>query len=430
MKFLIVSWGDFERWKGTKYKFGDETSTCPSTLPILQKVIKPDWTVIVLSETLGEDFSSREALHDDIKNRVNGFLEQIGAGREVDVIIAPGIGHFSHGEFLGNAMDTYYYVLNQLSQVLPVREELEVHFDITHGLNYITFLTYRAIKDLLGTAAILNPVKFTAYNSDPYVQKISRELTINVIEDVKVEPHPVQEPLPGLERYLVPYLVEKRLLGELKASLSVFRLLREEKRRLEAWAGSVALGMPLLFVEDFPETEALERAVEELLHTWEDYITVSEKSVKRKLALGEGFGVLVKLLFQARVLKELKPNLPPSVDELYNISDKLFRGSVKEMTRVELGNIEETAIKYASANLFPDWMPLKDFMCFSSANPQIKPRNFLAHAGLEANATEVKMERWKYEGNKGEVRKHTFLRYAEAAKIEIERITANALRGG
>ncbi|MDV3103746.1 CRISPR-associated CARF protein Csx1 [Thermococcus waiotapuensis] len=309
MKLLIASWGDFENWREVKYHFGGEVSVGPSTLPILQKAIKPDWTVIVLSETLGKDFSSLEALREELRSRVQEFLERIGAGREVDVLIVPGIGKFGHGTFEGSAMDVYYYALHGLSQVIPLEGELEVHFDITHGLNYITFLVHRALRELLGIRALLSETRFRAYNSDPFVPKLSSELGINVIEDIKVEPHPLTGRLPGLDGYIIPYLTEKKVLGELKR-LRAFELIRSEKRKLEAWVGSVVLGLPLLFAEDFPEVEPIEGAVDELMDTWESHVEVSEKSVRRKLAFGEGFGALVKLAFQVKALGKFKLTLP------------------------------------------------------------------------------------------------------------------------
>ncbi len=430
MKLLIASWGNFKKWTEVKYRFGDEVSAGASTLSILQKVIKPDWTVIVLSETLGEDFSSLGALREDIRARAQQFLERIGAGRETDILIVPGIGRFEHGAFNGNAMDVYYHVLHGLSQVIPAEGGLEVHFDVTHGLNYITFLVHRALRELLGIRAILKNTHFIAYNSDPFAPKVTSELGINIIEDVMVEPHPVTERLPSLDRYIIPHLIEKKTLGELRRKLRAFELIRSEKRRLEAWAGSLIFGLPLLFVENFPEVEPIEGAVDELLKTWESYVGVSNKSVRRELAFGEGFGVLVKLLFQVRALRELRLGLPPSLDELYKISEKAFRGANRERVKVELHKIETTAEKHALANEFPDWIPLRDFYDFPNANVNIVSRNLLAHAGLEANATEVKMEKWQIKDARKEARFHTFLRYSLNTKRRVEELTARALGGG
>ncbi len=427
MKLLIASWGNFENWREVKYRFGDEISVGPSTLPILQKAIKPDWTVIVLPETLGRDFSSLRALRNNVAERVQAFLERIGAGREVDFLIVPGIGKFEHGTFEGSAMDVYYQALYDFSQVIPIGGDLEVHFDITHGLNYVTFLVYRAIRDLLGIRALLNETSFKAYNSDPFVPKLTSELGINVIEDLKVEPHPLTQRLPGLNEYLVPYSIEKNILEELKKRLGVFKFLRTEKRKLEAWIGSITFGLPLLFGEDFPKAKPIEEVIEETMETWNENIEVSNGFVRRKLALGKGFGILVRLFFQVRVLKELALDVPPTLEDLYRVSNNLFRGSVKERVNLELGKIEKKAVIYASRGAFHDWMPLRDFLDFKEANTNIVPRNFLAHAGLEANATEVKMESWEVKDVQREAKKHTFLRYSASSKKQIEKITSEAL---
>ena len=151
--------------------------------------------------------------------------------------------------------------------------------------------------------------------------------------------------------------------------------------------------------------------------------------MKRKLALGKGFGVLVKLLFQANVLEKLRPEVPPSVDDLYSLAEDLFKGSTRERIKVELHKIETTTEKYARAGVFPSWMPLRDFFDFTTANANIVPRNLLAHAGFEANATEVKVVEWEVKDASREARMHTLLRYSPKAKARVKEITARVLRG-
>lgn len=391
MKLLVVSWGDFERWKETKYRFGEETAVGPSTLPILQKVIKPDWTVIVLSDTLGRDFSSFGALREDVKSRVRDFLDRIGAGREVDIIIAPGIGQFAHGTFRGDAMDAYYHVLHSLAQILPPREPLDVHFDSTHGLNYMTLLTYRALKELLGIAAITNDVTFTAYNSDPFVPKITRELTMNVIEAGDVKPSPLAEPLPsGTKEYLGNFSLSGEEYRKALQSLQKLEELKDIIGRLNAWISSVVNGLPLVFASAFPDMAALSEPVDELIEAYTEGIDVSPKRVERKLSLGKGFGVLVKLHFQVGVLETGKlPREQLSVDELKEISKLVFRGRVLASTKTELHRLAGS-VKFDTSG----WMRYSELlrMMDKNPNPQVDDRNFLAHAGLEANLIEVKRE--------------------------------------
>ncbi|QDA31336.1 TIGR01897 family CRISPR-associated protein [Thermococcus indicus] len=391
MKLLVVSWGDFERWTEIKYCFGEEESVGPSTLPILQKVIKPDWTVILLSDTLGRDFSSLEALREDVRGRVMDFLDRIGAGREVDVIIVPGIGQFSHGTFRGNAMDAYHYLLHKLAEIIPPRGDLEVHFDSTHGLNYITLLAYRALEELLGIAAIVNEVKFTAYNSDPYVPKITHELTINVIEERKLTPSPLTEPLPEKSgEYLGNYSLPGREYGEVMKGLKRMENVRKSRGRLNAWISSVINGLPLVFASAFPEVDRLAGAIEELEAAYTEAIALSPGRVERRLSLGKGFGVLVKLHFQAKALETAGlPKDELSLEELLEVSERIFRGSVRASTKKELNKLSE-ALKFNS----PSWIRLVELFEMAGKNPnrQVDDRNFLAHAGLEANLIELKRE--------------------------------------
>ncbi len=391
MKLLVVSWGDFNRWKEIRYRFGDETSVGPSTLPILQKVIRPDWTAVVLSDTLGKEFSSLKALRDDVRTSVMKFLDRIGAGREVDTIIAPGIGEFRHGTFRGNAMDAYNYILRRLAEIIPADAPLDVHFDSTHGLNYITLLTYRALKDLLGIATLRNRVHFAAYNSDPFVPKVSRELTLHKIENTPVTPSPLAEPLPSSAKdYIGRFSVPGGEYGQVIKGLKRLKEIRTRVRRLNSWIASILNGLPLVFASAFPDETELNEAVEEIEDVYKENVAVSPTTVERRISLGEGFGRLVKLTFQIRVLKrEGLPKEELSIEELKNLSEEVFRGRVLASTKTEIDRIARSL--KADTN---DWLRYSEIlrMMGKSPNPQVDDRNFLAHAGLETNLIEVKRE--------------------------------------
>jgi len=392
MRILVVSWGDFERWKEIKYRFGNETSVGPSTLPILQKVLRPDWTVVIIPDTLGRNFESVEALRDDVRNRALDFLEKIGAGREVDVVIVPGIGEFSNGTFRGNAMDAYHYLLHRLSEILPPRQNLDVHFDSTHGLNYITLLAYRALKELLGISAITNEVTFTAYNSDP-VPKAGKELTINVIERATIRPSPLDSKLPSSKgEYLGNYSLPGPEYGRVLGSLEELRELVVETPRLNAWIASVLYGFPLVFASYYPGQDTIENVLGGILEVYLDSIEVStqDRRVERILSLGSGFGTLAKLAYQRKVLS--MDNLPkgePSIKELRDITERVFRGRIRESTKTELHRLA-TSVKDDTSG----WIRYSELLkrMGKIPNPQVDPRNFLAHAGLEANLIEVKRD--------------------------------------
>lgn len=388
MKLLIASWGDFERWKETKYRFGDEKLSNASTLPILQKVIEPDWTVVVLPDTLGRNFSSYEDLKEDITGRIGSFFEHIGVGREVDVLIVPGVGTFPNGSFQGSALDVYYTALYYFSTVVPSNEPLEVHFDSTHGLNYITFLIYRALKDILGIAALRNPVRFKAYNSDPYVPNLGRELSINVIEEAMIEPHPLSEPLPGKKEYILNHGMEWGDYGKALSGLKHLNRIIKSLKLYNIWIASLIHGLPLAFASYYPDGEEVNGAIEEIFELYSRAVEVGEREVKRKLALGPGFGGLVKLSFQLKVTEDLPKGREMSFEGLMDITHALFRGRAKFSTEEELHRLSRAV------------PPLKEWKLLAEVfkeqgknpNPTVDPRNFLAHAGLEANMIEVRRE--------------------------------------
>jgi len=427
MRILVVSWGDFERWKEIRYRFGDETSVGPSTLPILQKVLRPDWTVIILPDTLGRDFGSVEALREDVRNRVMDFLERIGAGREVDIVIVPGIGEFAHGTFRGSAMDAYHYLLHRLSEIIPPQRDLDVHFDSTHGLNYITLLAYRALKELLGISAITNEVTFTVYNSDPLVPKVSRELTINTIEKTRVSPGPLNRPCPGASELLRPAEIEGSRLATMERNYGIPEGVHKIKPWLDAWIGSVFFGLPLVFLEEFNDVNSLEELIEKTVALWSSGIEVAPRKVTRRIGFNGGFSTIVKAAFQMKVLDRFRKVAPFTLEDLYDVSSGIFRGSTRARINTEIGKIEDEAIAYMERGETTDWIPLREFLNYSRANVQIKPRNFLAHAGFEANVTEVKIDRVSKNPAK-DAKKHTYLRYSEDKKNRIRSIISKALR--
>ncbi|AMM54165.1 type III-A CRISPR-associated protein Cas10/Csm1 [Pyrococcus kukulkanii] len=103
-----------------------------------------------------------------------------------------------------------------------------------------------------------------------------------------------------------------------------------------------------------------------------------------------GKGTLSKLAFQIEVIDDLLrdmdlPKEELSADELFKIAERVFKGRIRESTKVEVNRIVRRV------GDVKEWTKLRTF--FPNATPQVDPRNFLAHAGLEANLVEVKRER-------------------------------------
>ncbi len=61
-------------------------------------------------------------------------------------------------------------------------------FDATHGINWITILTYRALREILEILSYFYSVNLKVLNSDPFVREGADLLNINIIEETKILP--------------------------------------------------------------------------------------------------------------------------------------------------------------------------------------------------------------------------------------------------
>ncbi|HHC18791.1 MAG TPA: TIGR01897 family CRISPR-associated protein, partial [Euryarchaeota archaeon] len=403
MKVLVASWGDFSRWEEVVYKFEDKEFTSKSTLSALCNTIKPNITVIFIPDTLGRDLSSIENLYKKLKESIKDFISSLDVSCDVTVEIVPGIGAFKHGSFIGNAMDAYYLALYKLYKILPKDKNLEVHFDVTHGLNYVTFLVYRALRDLLEILALRRKIHLKAYSSDPFVRGV-KELTMHVIEDVDVRPQPLFRSLSSDNKYLKNRDMPKEEFGNLCRRLDCLRYLRMIKRDLNAWMGSIIFGLPLAFASFYPDTIYIEKAIDELVNAYMKNIEIvsddGKRCIVRRLSFGEDFGTLIKILFIAKVTEDLPHGDELSEDDLLKITDELFKGgSVKYFIKNEIGMISRLIRSYTvTVNNRFQWIKLRDLLRSQGRHlsEQVDVRNFFAHAGLEANLTEIKSDGKSY----------------------------------
>lgn len=136
-----------------------------------------------------------------IEKEINNFIKQTILNDKLDnikVIVLSGIGKFQHTTFQGNTNNfffvLYYNLLKLLLnnkkflQTISNGSNIEVYLDITHGINYMTVLTYKALKDIRSLIADFCDIRFIPLNSDPFTSDNDSILTINTIEDIKILP--------------------------------------------------------------------------------------------------------------------------------------------------------------------------------------------------------------------------------------------------
>ena len=188
---LISPWGDPRQWSDVTYIYDNVKLKSKTSLKILQQRLQPEKTLIIGLDTLAKEGSNYSELKKDAETLLEESVKEFGLGN-TEILIAPGKGDFFNGTFEGNMMDYYYYTLWKLSEML-IGDNIpeEIHLDLTHGINFMPVLTYRAVKQVLGVLGIFKrDIKLRVYNADPFVPNVTGELSINMVEDSTVIPTP------------------------------------------------------------------------------------------------------------------------------------------------------------------------------------------------------------------------------------------------
>jgi len=412
MKVLIAPWGNPFEWKETTYVFEGKTVKNLCTLPVLIEAVNPDYIIVIVLDTLANivnregnpkikqrDFLNYDEVRTDVEDRVRYFVEEMLRLNfdDLKLIIAPGVGVFENIAVEGDILDYYHYLIYELVRTLPV-DDATIYLDMTHGINFMPVLTYRALNHLLGLLAYLKDVKLKVLNSEPYPRGLPRDsirnakLNVRVVEDREIRPKPIMSLLEG-----------------------------DEYSKLNAFISSIANAFPLVFTTFYPNINEIGRRINNILDDFYESIEVKGKYIKRRKSLDPNIKTLSKLYYFLRVLsthakfKELPKN-EPTLKELNEISKILF----SKLPRI--GIVVEEQIKHLEEMLTTNgkpksylwkekgWKSLrglfsKSQLSISCSDDESRAlRNFIAHSGFEYNVTMVKADgsdiRFKYKSRK------------------------------
>jgi CRISPR-associated protein Csx1 len=464
---------DKMRWYEAEYKFSDDVECVDgkpdyvrsrTTLAALHECLKPQYVIVVAQDTIlvknpGElrsDYSYDDVIK-DVENIVEEFLKkadmEVGRGGEkrkgniydevgskLSIIVAPGSGRFrnlmSVGaeevtvnlEVCGSLEDYYSYLLLSLaSHMLAIIEregplsQLKVHLDLSHGINYMPALTYKAVTDLLPViAAYIGGgeegkgrdvvVKLSTYNSEPVLKKGDTSL-IHRVEELKVreggnfglapsyevpsQRKPRSKPrLLTLNRYCAENagLDKVEELGRRIESISgeLVDRLNLDGGRLSAFAGSLANGLPLLLLETMPTTR-LRDYVEQVLCEYRRNVVVNfnvrssnEVDVRmfRLAKLRRSTVAVAKILLASELIKS-RPKLTNirysddgvSLRDLNSLVDVAFSWSerLRITTSNELRNIETNYMRNRERLKAGEWTRYTDIMCTREPRGSCEP---------------------------------------------------------
>lgn len=400
-KILVAIWGNFSAWKDANYRYKNKIYTSSTTLPLLLDTIKPNYTYIILADTLMDKydniFTYQEGLA-RIKNEAGAFIkEKIRSyptklkEDNINILILPAVGTFSRSRFVGNPNNFYalvYFelarnILRNLGSKLAFISEnnkpcLELYLDITHGLNFMTMMTYRAVKDILQIIAYFCNVRLIVLNSDPLVGSGNIDLNINEIEKINV--------IPAFNFYRYS---DTMLLIPSPSGHEGVNALTKRMDRLYAFCSAFLHGLPVYmycFYEKPKEDE-----IENIVKLFYDHIEVNVNGtfeVIQGLNFGESFiSLLQGFLLSNLLMVNAKDDGVVKMDDIERIKG-IFKHSRTILQRLEreLGKIKRVRIGsefkdygfYAEANYSP--------------NDNFDGRNFFAHCGFVHNLIELKRE--------------------------------------
>ena len=415
MKVVVAPWGYPKKWNEVTYVYNELTEKTKSSLSLIKKAENPDKIIIVCADTLGDDcvYFFKNPHYNDIKNCAESLIfnfcqKELNNFTPEKIIVSYGFGEFTNTKFIGNAVDFYYHTLKELALIfadsLPEKnEKIEVIFDATHGINYTTILTYRALREILEILAYAYDVNLKVLNSDPLIGRETKfdKLNINVIEESKILPKisvyrsnekPVRE----------YHLLDDETKGKIGRGISTFISqisFNIDKNKIFIFLGSFLYALPVFVLSYMMKTLELKDKIEKIAEEFENNIELNNSGkleIIRKWEFRENFANLIKAYLVSSILEKFGFNrlddIPLSkIKDLKNIFYEKFPIESNRID-VEIGSEEKEkrGIKGVKEKITNEYRPY--FEIAGKEDRDLDKRVFFAHAGFSYNVIELKKE--------------------------------------
>lgn len=402
MKILISTWGNPKGWDEVIYWYKGNKKRSKDASPLIKEKERIEKTIIVSLDTLSDEgISSSLISYQDLKNRSRSLIKDFckkDVGYNPDkIIISYGVGEFNNSKFIGNAMDFYYSVFKELAFTFiewleeSSAQHIDVYLDISHGINFLPVLTYRALKEILQILAYCFDIKFTVLNSDTYIRTIKSDfLNINVIEESKILPKVITYKID--KRPIEPYF---GLIDEEKGKIG--KNLQSFDKNILIFLSAFMYALPVFTIKYSPDKENLKKGIEEVVKKFEESISITNSSkkleIKRNIEFTLTFENLVKAYLISWLLnkKGICQKDEIELEEIEKIKKIWSKNFPVESNRID---VEINAIKNLPYSKPKNWKTYAEIIGKKEEN-NIDKRNFFAHAGFEHNIIEIKEENQK-----------------------------------
>jgi len=413
MKVVVAPWGNPTKWKKVPYAYNGQKEEFRSSLAMIEKIENPDKVIIVTVDTLVDDgiASVKISSYNDIKKWIIDLIldfcqKELNNFTPEKIIVSYGFGEFAHTKFIGNAVDFYYHTFKELALIfadsLPEKnEKIEVIFDATHGINYTTILTYRALREILEILAYAYDVNLKVLNSDPYIGREAKvdKLNINIIEESKI--------LPKISVYksnknpVEPcFLLANERKGEIGINIKeeFNSKITFNKNEILIFLGSFLYALPVFVLSYMTNSSKLKEQIKKISEEFEKNIELNSSDklvITRNWEFRENFANLVRAYLVSSILKKFGFNKSDDIplSKIEELKEKFYKKFPIESNRidVEIGSEEERkGVKGVKEKLTNEYRPY--FEIIEKEDRNLDKRVFFAHAGFPYNVIELKRE--------------------------------------
>lgn len=433
MKIIIAPWGNPEIYdsKNKKYvrgyskvtyAYNDKRDESFSSTLALANILKSYMTVVILSSTLYTNIYNGEyagvgsikynEITDKIIAHINSFLTDNNVNSKPNLWVAPGVGRFKSQHYNKTLifktkqgtrqMDLYFnYIYYKTLELLKsLDNNIEIHLDLTHGINYMPLLTHQAIKLASQTFAASSGknVKVHVYNSDPFTLREDNPsiiLNINKVEEITYEGYSC---LPSLlidvlatPDFSNTYKIDK--IMDYSKKIEVDTRLVERMARASSMGILLALGVKLKDIQHY--YSKLDELLKEFFNNIE--LTYEEKNDELIFTYNHNLHKEVSSLHATLLsISSIKLEVEDGyirLDNLSKLNSEYYKKTmvpVYALTKEEVDNIKEYVKKknkgkplnkpilYAQLRREPFY---EELIC------KPEPRNIYAHAGIDENST-------------------------------------------
>lgn len=410
MKILFEVWGNYKNWQKVSYRYNQTELESKTTLPLLLNETCPQRCFIIVSDTLIENIIdnnsnilSYEEYIKKIEKDVKNFIETVEVCEndieKCEILVLPGVGTFNKTNFIGNPLNfhsaLYYKLVNIIINIITENKsdnQFEIYLDITHGINYMTMMTYRVIKEISQILAFFYKMKLVVLNSDPKIGSENVKLVINKIEDSNI--------IPRLDFYSFndTYILRpsKNLLDEEKKKFGQDcpKINKEVFDKIFSFVGSFLDALPL-YTYSFYFNDEL-KFLDEAYEFFYKSIKIENQYNKMIINHCANFtGIFISIMqykFLKLLLKEnyvIENKDEVSLNELISLQNIFdFSRTLKQRLAKEIKKIQDIKNKLNS--------DYKDYGSYVLENYKddnnFDERNFFAHCGFGYNILQLKKE--------------------------------------